>query len=102
MAIIWTLITSRLGGWIVGAALLTAVSTVGYLWIGSLRADVKQLEAKNQVQADTIEFFKKAAKIDVDTAKVQEEINEVVKSGDPQRRLDLLRKLRKMSAPASD
>jgi hypothetical protein len=102
MGLIWTLLTSRLGGWIVGAALLAIVSTGSYFWIGSLRADVKNLEAKNQVQKDTIEFFKGAAKINVETAQVQEEINEVVKSGDPQRKFNLLRKLRQMSAPAPD
>jgi len=99
---IWTLITSRLGGWLVGGLLVAILAGGSYLWIGSLRSEVSTLKAENQVAKDTIDFFKKAAKINVETAKVQEEINEVVKSGDPQRKLDLLIKLRKMSAPAPD
>jgi hypothetical protein len=87
----------------IGVAILLLLAAAYFVWKyrhmqGVITAQAEQI--KNQTA--TIDFLKTAAKIDADTANHQEEINEVVKSGDPQRKFDLLRKLRDLSAPPAD
>jgi len=61
-------------------------------------AKVSKLKGEIRDQKVVIEFFKKAARIDADTAREKEAIHEAVNSGDPRRIHDVLNRLRQLSA----
>jgi len=82
----------------IGAIVLALAVGFGGAWyVQNLRATNKRLVQENKNQTKTIEFMRAAAAMDTATVKEKEEINEVVKTGDPKRIADVLLRLRRMS-----
>ncbi|MFA5382479.1 MAG: hypothetical protein WC356_04880 [Candidatus Micrarchaeia archaeon] len=93
---------SKIGAYLIGGLLIAGLVGGGYFYVSHLRSENALLTQEVSTQKDTIEFFKKAAKIDIETKEHKDEIKEVIQSGDPQRVHDLLRKLRQLSAPPTN
>jgi len=96
------LLLARFKGYIVGGFLIAGLVGGGYLYVSQLRTENQTLKAENKAQADTIEFFKKAAQIDTETKEHKDEIKEVIQSNDPKRVHELLLRLRRLSAPPTN
>lgn len=81
-----------------GAAVII-VALAGYFYwdYRSTKAENAALKVAVEQQQEAIEFYQKAAEIDVDTAKEKEKLNEAIKSGDPQRIVDYFKRMKELS-----
>ena len=103
-----TFLMSTVGRYLVGGALIAALSGFGWLYVSHLQNENKSMKIEisdlQQMVADrdaTIDFLKKAAKIDAETNRLKDEIKEAVKSGDSGRINELYRVFRDKAGAAS-
>jgi hypothetical protein len=100
LTIIWTLITSRFGGWIVGGFLVVLVGGAFYLdrkWTAARHeAQVKvlqeanlKLEIETKAQKATITFLEKQKTVKARATSEKTEIDQTVQAGDDARLREL-------------
>lgn len=95
-------ILSKVGLYVAGGAIILALVLGTKFYISHLQAKNDQLTLELASKEATIEFLKKAAKIDADVKEHKDEIKKVIDSGDPARIKQLLDKLRNLSTQTNN
>jgi hypothetical protein len=95
---IFSWLISKVGLYVIGGALIATLLGGGYWYVSHLRAENALQKVVIEQQQQAIEYYQKAAEIDVDTAKEKERLHEIIQSGDPQRVLDYFRRMRELSS----